>query len=915
MEQKDPRGDLEYAHQEVSHDLLSTKLTPPRLHTQYVPRPYLLERLDQGLARKLTLISAPAGFGKTTLVSEWVAHHREAHDLPALAWVALDAGDNDPVRFWRYVLNASRAFDEGISGSALELLNSSSLPPYQAFLTLFINGMAQLASQAVLVLEDFHAITAAQIHETMTFFINHLPPTLHVILMTRADPPLPLARLRARNELNELRAEDLRFSLQETIAFLEQEISFSLSAEMIKRLAERTEGWAAGLRLVSLALQKQGGEEKARRFLDTFTGSHRPVMDYFVADVLSTQPEPLQQFLLETSVLSRLTASLCDAVTGRNDSALILEQLERENLFLVTLDAAQQWYRFHALFAEAMQRTAQQRIGETRLCELSYEASFWYEAHGMLAEAVEAALFSQEFSRAAGLIERLIAPELVKNEYYTLRRWIEHLPKEVLGEHPEICMTYAVAIFFTTGRPVPIPFENIHRLLQAAEEHWQAVENQPRLGDVMAFRALLAWQQRDLQGTFSSARRSLQLLPENAAWRSSSLIFAGMEELYTGKLNAARQTFLQARDLSAAERNFYSTSISVLNLGEVYARQGALHQAAHHYRQVLVEIERGPMYSEDLLVRRGHSSAGLGALSLEWNDLEAAQQQASQAREIAELVGDENVLVRSVVTLARLRHIQGDHADAQHMLIELGPQIKNPLLLREIEAQHAWLALMAGDLITPQRWRDNLPERGDPLSYNQQEMEALVAARLLIAQGKPEQALQLLEVWLLEARDQTRMMSVIAIQVLSALARADLKEMRSARQALVEALELAQPEAYQRIFLDEGQSIAALLQATLPEIEDKSPAAYVRALQYTLAQEQAAQADLPGSSLDLIEPLSEQERRILRLLSAGFSNPEIAEELVISVNTVKTHVKNIYGKLGVNSREQVRQAALHLKPH
>jgi len=435
MEKKDPQGKSKYLDRIETHELLSTKLTPPRLHPLLVLRRALLTRLEAGMEQKLTLVSAPAGFGKTTLVSEWIAWRGKGR----VAWVSLDPSDNDPVRFWRYLITACKVFDAGVSAAALEYLKSLQ-PPFQALLTAFINGMSRLPSKAILVLEDYHVISAPQVHEMLTFCLDHLSPTLHLVLLTRSDPPLPLGRLRARNELNELRAEDLRFSQEETREFLDQALPFTLAPEMQARLANRTEGWVAGLRLVALALHRQGEADQINRFLDTFAGSHRPVMDYFIGDVFNAQPEPLQQFMLQTSVLGRLTGSLCDAITGRTDSALLLEQMERDNLFLVSLDAAQQWYRFHPLFAEALQRAAQTRIGEARLRQLSQQASLWYEAHAMPAEAVEAALLAQDWPRAAALIERIIAPQLVQNEYYTLRRWIRCLPEEALQALPAVCI-------------------------------------------------------------------------------------------------------------------------------------------------------------------------------------------------------------------------------------------------------------------------------------------------------------------------------------------------------------------------------------------------------------------------------------------------------------------------------------------
>jgi len=337
-----------------------------------------------------------------------------------VAWVALDASDNDPVRFWRYVLSACQTFAPEVGAAARDLLQTAQEPPLEVLLTALINDLAQFSRRCVLVLEDYHLITAPPIHDAITFLLDHLPATLHLIMLTRSNPPLPLARLRARNEIVELRAADLRFTLAETRAFLQQTIPFPLPPDVVTRLAEQTEGSVAGLRLLALALRGREDQEGAEHYLATFSGSHRPILEYLVDDVFSAQPQPIQVFLLQTSILSRLTAPLCDAVTGRDDSASLLEQLERTNLFLVPLDDVGQWYRYHALFAEAMHQYARHRLGEDRLREAAHTASHWYELHGMLADAVEAALTAQAFGRAAILIERIIAPRLIQNEHYTL---------------------------------------------------------------------------------------------------------------------------------------------------------------------------------------------------------------------------------------------------------------------------------------------------------------------------------------------------------------------------------------------------------------------------------------------------------------------------------------------------------------
>jgi LuxR family maltose regulon positive regulatory protein len=904
-----------------------------------VSRDSLLARLDEGLAHKLTLISAPAGFGKTTLVSQWLSDSRfsisdfgldstqtsKIQNLKSkiqnrgVGWVSLDAGDNDPVRFWRYILTACQAFDPDLGRSALTLLLTSPQPPFEALLTIFINELAQLPGRYVLVLEDYHLITSSQIHELVTFWLDHFPPTLHLIIITRSDPPLPLARLRARGNLYELRAADLRFSLSETQTFLGQALPFPLSPETVEHLNERTEGWPAGLRLVTLTLQGQWDPEKLEQFLDALAGSHRLILEYLIADVFSAQTEPLQEFLLETSILPRLTGSLCDTITGRTDSAGLLEQLERANLFLLPLDAAGQWYRFHALFAEAMQHYARQRLGEARLRELAGKAGHWYEAQGMLSEAVEAALAAQTCDRAATLIEHLIAPRLAQNEYHTLRRWLEQLPEDVLQVHPTLCMTYAQSLLFTSNRQAPAPLEQLQKPLQMAETYWQSAKNEPKLGEVLALRAIVLWWHGDFLKSFVVARQALNLLPESEVqWRGVSLIFLGAEQLYAGQLSAARQTAVQALTLNQAARNIYGVIDTTILLAEVCTRQGELRQAVQLYRQVLTQTEQTPMNRELAQISNGRALSGLSTLDLEWNDLEAAEQNLSQALVINDQFPENDLLQRSpLLILARLHQARGETAQAQQQLHALLAQTKNPWLLREAEANLARLALATGDLAAVQRWVTTRTEP-DEIPRLQQEQEALLLARLLVAQGEADAALLVLEQWQAEAQDEGRSHSTLEITILAALAHFARQDLPQAKQALIEALTLAQAEGYQRIFLEEGEPMAALLQTVLPEVKTTPLAAYIRTLLLAFTDLRLPIDDLRLDSTqtskiqNLIEPLSPQEERVLRLLAAGLSNPEIARELVVSRNTVKTQVQSIFRKLDVHSREEAADVAREL---
>ncbi|MEO8970736.1 MAG: LuxR C-terminal-related transcriptional regulator [Ktedonobacteraceae bacterium] len=916
-----------------TNELLSTKLAPPRPHQALVSRGSLLARLDEGLKYKLTLLSAPAGFGKTTLLSEWIAAQSERQDMAPVAWVSLDAGDNDPVRFWRYVITACKVFDAAIGESALTLLHAARQLPFEIILTTFINDLAQLARKGILVLEDYHVITSPQIHETVAYLIDHLPAMLHLMILTRSDPPLPLARLRVHSDLYELHAADLRFSQEETRTFLRQTLPFLLSPEAITRIEARTEGWAAGLRLLALALQGRKDPADLDSMLVSFTGSHRHILEYLVADVLTAQPEALQEFLLQTAFLNRLTGSLCDAVTDRNDSGHMLEQLERANLFLIPLDDTGQWYRYHALFAEAMQHEARHRLGEDYLRSLYDKASRWYEEHGLVAEAVEVALSARNFARATMLIERIVGPFNFPNELHTLIRWIQQLPEAVLQSRPALSMAYAIALLFMLDRSDPATKTLVETPLEMAERCWQAEDNSARLGEVLALRSQVAWWQGDLPRAFATAREALELLPaQEIMWRGSSLLSVGIEHLLAGELEAAQQATLEAQLLFEGFGNPYGARAAIYLSGEMSSRQGNLHTAAQLYRRELANAVDDPLDMADALI-------GLATLSYEWNELQRAEQEASQALELVKQHVDEVgryhveqfVHVPGSLVLARILHARGETVQAQQLvqeLVVLTQERKWPYLHREILTAQAHLQLSVGDLTSVQRWSTIVTRLGEDFRLLQQEREALILARLLIAQGETEASLRLLDSWEARAHTQRRSKSEIEILILKSLAHFTLssnKENKDAannhllqgKQSLVSALRLAQPEGYQRLFLDEGQAMAAALRTVLPDVREEPLTTYLRTLlsAFNSQHPEQAIAPLPSSSPSVFpfEPLSPQEQRVLRLLVAGRSNPEIAQELTVSINTVKTQVQSIYRKLNVKNRWEARDAARELK--
>jgi LuxR family transcriptional regulator, maltose regulon positive regulatory protein len=925
---------------------LHTKLAPPRLHTPLVAREALLDRLDDGLDRKLTLLSAPAGFGKTTLVSQWLARlnienvelrngaetqHSQFSILNSsfkVAWVALDAGDNDPVRFWRYVLTACQGFAADVGAAALAQLHAPQPPNFELLLTLLINDLAALPRanlpSNILALEDYHLITMAQLHATMTFFVDQLPPTLHLVITTRRDPPLPLARLRARLEINELTAADLRFSASETQAFLEQTLAVPLAPQAIARLDARTEGWVTGLRLATLALHHHQSPSEVERFLDTFAGNHRHILAYLLDEVLTVQSKAIQDFLLHTTFLDRLTAALCDAVMGRDDSALLLEELERANLFLIPLDGHGSWYRYHTLFAEAMQHLAQQRLDAEQRRALSERASLWYTEQGLLPEAVELALAAAAFERVAELIARSIEPRLVNNEYTTLRRWLSQLPQAVLRRHPALCFTYALAIQFTSDRRAPEIMALLEPPLRLAEEEWRAQGDQRQLGAVQALRAMAAWWQGDVALAFHSAHAALASLPEDEMqWRSISLLFIASEQLLAGQLNAAQQTILVARGVCEKVGNIYGLLSATNVLADVRVGQGELHQAAGLYHQARALIEVHRLQTDQAHFEQARALIGLAAISLAWNDLDAAACAAEEARDLGQHIDEEFIYAPATLIWAEVLHSRGQAADAQALLHTLSaqlPQRRWPFLLRAVALQQARLALHGGQVAAVQRWSMSLTPLAD-LPVQQQEAEALLCARLHLAQAEPEAALYLLSQWQRDAQAGGRTRSQVEMYLLRALAYFSQEKLTEAKATLRTALTLARPYGEQGLFVHEGTSqayrppgaLAALLRALLVEVKEVPLLSSLRTLLLAVAKAPttAGEASTPPPGL-LLEPLSPQEERVLRLLAAGLTNPEIARELIVSVNTVKTQVQSIFRKLQVNNRQEARDAARHL---
>ena len=889
-----------------NNPLLHHKLMPPRLNSNVIRREDLLSRLDQGLSRKLALVTAPTGFGKTTLVSMWIA----SRDF-ASAWVTLDQNDNDATRFWTYVVSALRTLNSSIGKTTLSTLMTSQLPSFQILLTPLINDLARLNEASVLVLEDFHFITSKEIVEGVSFLIQHLPNSLHIVIITRAEPDLPLPLLRVRDELVEIAAVDLRFDQKETQSFLQRAAQIDLSPSSISQLLQKTEGWVAGLRLIALSLHNKGSAKDIEKLINSFSGRDRYVADYLVEEVFKSQPEPVQSFLLKTCFFNRLTGSLCDAITSVNNSAAVLEQLERDNLFIVQLERRQDqtWYRYNPMFAESIQYLARQRLDEASIQALFEKASSWYEYHGLLDEAVETALTSKLFDRAITLIEKFIEIHDLR-EMNTLGRWLENIPQQAILLHPLICFTYAQVILYSTDRFAHVTAIRIEPFLQAAESVWRANEEHESIGQLLSFRGNVQWWQGDFQKAFQYAHQSLDELPEhNVFWRGNSLLIIGYEALQAGRIRDAQDHILEARALLGAAQNIFGVLAAIQMLSEIFYWQGELEQAEQLNQQILTDA----VGDESMLDDQGIASLNLARIAYERNDLEQAEQHVRRALELGKQRRNEMLQAPAVIQLAQIEAAKDNLVHARELVKSMEANVQNSALRREIQNAQARFSIRSMDISSLEWWVKIISnDETQNALHLQQEREAFTLARLRIEEEKTDKALELLKQWQKDAVENGRVRSQVEALCVTALAYHADSNLSAAAQSLSRALPIGQTKGFRRIFLDEGPRMAALLQAMLSTVPNRTLSLFASTLLHSFSTEATSHLGATDSTVQ-VEPLSPQELRVLRLLVAGLSNAAVAQELIVSTNTVKTHVKSIYRKLNVNSRQEAREMARELK--
>jgi LuxR family maltose regulon positive regulatory protein len=915
--------------------ILATKLYLPPPRPKVVPRPRLIERLSEGLHRKLTLISAPAGFGKSTLASEWVA----TCERPT-AWLALDEADNDLTRFLAYLVATVQTIAPTIGQGVLRGLQAPQPPSAEVMLTALLNEITTLPDHFVLVLDDYHVIDAPLVDQALTFLLEHLPPQMHLVIATREDPPLPLARLRAQGQLTELRAADLRFTPAEAADFLNRVIGLSLAVADIAALEDRTEGWIAGLQLAALSLQ---GHQDVAGFIRAFAGDNRYIVDYLIEEVLQHQPESVRSFLLHTAILDRLNGPLCDAVTGQPGGKARLETLQRGNFFLIPLDDKRHWYRYHHLFADVLQMHLITEQPD-QVPALHRRASEWYEQHGSAADAIRHAFAAEDFGRAADLVELAWPAMRRRRQEAAWLGWLKALPDEVLHCRPVLGVAYA-HVLLASGK-----LEGVEERLRDAER-WldttaemrgrpdaPAAETRPeqsrrmivvddeefrRLpGTIALARAGLALARGDVPGTVTYARRALDLAPEDDhLTRGGAAGFLGLAAWTSGDLEVAHRTYAEGMASLQRAGSISDAINGAITLAAIRMAQGRLRQAMHAYERGLqLATEQGT----PLLRGTADMYVGMGEIAREHNDLQAARQHLLSSKELGEHTGFPQNRYRWRVAMARIRESEGDLPGALELLDEaerlymsdFSPNVRPIAALRT----RVWVA--QGRVGEALDWaREQGLSVHDDLSYVR-EFEHITLARVLLARYQGEEraerslleVMRLLERLLKAAEAGERTGSVIEILVLQALARQMQGDIHAALVPLQHALTLAEPEGYVRIFVDEGPPLTQLLrEAAIRRIVPVYTAKLLAAFEGEQSRS-AGESPLPTfpASQPLIEPLSERELEVLRLFKTELSGPEIARELVIALSTVRTHTKAIYGKLNVNSRREVVKRAVEL---
>ncbi len=917
------RAEAAFSWQDV---LLATKLHLPRPRPEFVSRPRLAHRLDKELAHGLVLVCAPAGYGKTVALADWARRSGRR-----VSWLSLDAGDNDPVRFWRHVVAAVGKAKPGVAERVLPALGPPPPAVFDGLVTALINELATQPGndEAVLVLDDYHLIDVEPIHESLLLLLEHLPPGLQVVLASRSDPPLPLGRLRARGQLAELRDAEFRFTAQEAAALLQQlaeGASSTLSDADVAALTMRTEGWAAGLQLAGLSLR---GQPDVAAFVAAFSGSHRYVLDYLTGEVLDHLDQEIHDFLLETSVLERLSGELCDAVTGRPGGQALLERVEQAGLFLVALDEVRGWWRYHHLFADLLRARLQQER-PARVTGLHRAAAAWHQEHGLTDDAVRHALAAEDAAWAARLIEQHFDATFQQGQRATIHRWLAALPAVLVSTRPRLDL--AQAWMAVVGGHV----EAAGRALEAAEQASAQAREEPFEPSVGRDASLLAntsaaitiargwlqWLRGDAEGTTTLAAQARDELTDRD-WLLTSMcqLELALADRLRGRLDDAERGFTSslAGWRAAGER---SSAVSVCDyLGQVHLAQGRLDAALATY-QMALEIAAGP--GQPTLPAAGIAYTGMAEVEYRRDELDAALRHVTEGIARLRPASYTAPLATGLARLSQIRQATGDAAGALAAIDEaerVAPSSAVGGLVNPAPAQRPRLLLAQGNVSAAADWiQQHGLSPGDQPAYPQ-ELEYLVLARVLIAQDRAGEALALLDRLLAQAVAQDRIGSVIEIHALRALAQAASGDEPAAVKTLADALTLASPQGNVRVFADEGLPMRALVGRVVVAHRAGQPFArgipfpYLARVVRAFDGKSAADGSTPDAAtgaLNLVDPLTGRELEVLGMLAAGTPNQAIAEQLFVTLFTVKKHVSHVLGKLGAANRTEAVARAREL---
>ena len=896
---------------------LNTKLYLPPARQTLVDRPVLLDQLKEGLRGKLTLVSAPAGFGKTSLVAAW----RKEADTP-LAWFSLDEEDNEPVRFLDYLIGALQMVDEDLGDESAELLKRSTTPPLKVVLTSLLNEINAYDKEFVLAFDDYHVITEHGIHEALSFLIERLAPHAHALIATRSDPPFPLGRLRARGELKELRATDLRFDTTEAAAFLNDVMNLELTPADVIALEDRTEGWIAGLQLSALTLQ---GRANRSDIVKDFAGDNRFVLDYLMEEVLNCQTEKVQDFLLRTSVLTRLSGSLCDALTNDQSSHEMLEQLDRANLFLIRLDNRGEWFRYHHLFADLLRLKLKQKQASA-INELQKRASQWCEQNNLPEEAISYALAAQDWERALNLIEPIAFQVISLGGFERVKHWLEAIPESALQARPAIFPLYIPTLLYKEE------FEKAEKYVQLIE----AVESEAirkRLGSLIwTSRAFIAAAMHDADASDECSRRSFEFLtPDDVTQRAVAMQTTVRVAGLRGDMNETLRAVLAALPVYRQAKHLIFQVWGQTCVGIVHGMQGHLRESAEDLKTA-IRFSREHLQSrpETLL----YSFTFLADLYREWNDLENAKATLNEALTLVRQTGREsyvNFITENLKNVALILDLCGDSAQADALIEKAKRRVMgygNEITAKELEALQAFLVMRrGGDRSLVSRWAEMSGLSVDDEPSYLKEFRHLTFARWLIVSGKAKQVLPLLSRLLTAAEKASRGRMVIEILIVQALAHDSLGNEAEAVKSLENALVLAQPESFVRTFIDEGEPLSKLLVELLKQKGKRWESEKPELLQYVVKLKEVFGPSGPVPTVKTAtttgaeplpwwyveDPLSERELEVLQHVARGLSNQEIADKLFLSAGTVKRHMSNIYQKLDVHSRTQAIERARTLQ--